>query len=258
MGFTAIIGIIVAFGFVIFSIASGGDISEFIHMGSIMIVFGGSIGALLLNHPVEAFARALRSFIKILTYKKNNLEDVLRKIISLAYMSKKEGLLALETGAEDIEDPFFKKGVMLVVDGTSPEQTKEAMELEMSLVDEKSEEEQRFMLDAAKFFPAFGMIGTLIGLINMLQNLSDSEKLGPAMAVALVTTFYGALIANVIFTPMAGRLKTMNSEDRICKEMIIRGVLAIQSGETPYLIEEKLTAFTDKKNKKGEKDLEEE
>ena len=250
---------VIAFGFVFLSIASGGAIGDFIDTDSLMIVCGGTAGALLLNYPIDAFMTAFKSFMKILSYKKKNLDDLLRKIIELAYMSKKEGLLALEAGAEDIQEPFFKKGIMLVVDGTSPELTKEALELDMALGDERSGNEQMFMLDAAKFFPAFGMIGTLIGLIKMLKNLSDASTLGPSMAIALITTFYGALLANVIFTPMAGRLKTMSAEDRIYKEMVVEGVLAIQSGETPYLIEEKLGSFIDKKKdaKKGAERLEE-
>jgi len=252
MGFTSIIGIVIAFGFVIFSIMSGGDINDFIDNQSIMIVFGGTMGAMLLNYPVEAFATAVKSFIKIVKYKKKNLDDVLRKIIELAYMSKKEGLLALEAGAEDIKEDFFRKGIMLVVDGTSPDLTKEALELDMTITEEKSGTEQMFMLDMAKFFPAFGMIGTLIGLIKMLKNLSDASTLGPSMAIALITTFYGALLANVVFTPMAGRLKLMSNEENIYREMVVEGVLAIQSGETPYLIEEKLGSFINKKKSKKE------
>ena len=176
--------------------------------------------------------KAGRSVVRVITYKNKDLEALSKKIVELAYVSKKEGLLALESRVEDIGDDFLIKGIMLIIDGTNPELTQKALELEMDLLAKRDESEQAFMNTAAKYAPAFGMIGTLIGLIKMLKNLNDVSSVGPAMAVAIVTTFYGTVLANVLFIPLAGRLKYICDLDGLCREMVTEGILSIQSGET--------------------------
>jgi len=256
MGITSLVGLLMGAGFVVYAIVSGGSISDFIDASSVMIVIGGTFGAMLFNYPIERFIGGVKSFMKVVTYKEINRKELLDKIVELAYASKKEGLLALETYAEEIKEAFFKKGILLVVDGTSPELTRTILELDISIKEDQDKWEQDFMNDAAKFAPAFGMIGTLIGLIKMLSNLSDSDSLGPSMSIALITTFYGALLANVVFTPLAGRLKYISKFESESKEMIVEGILAIQSGESPFTIKEKLNTYIFGKGK--EKDEEKE
>ena len=158
-------------------------------------------------------------------------------------MARKEGLLALEEAANDIEDDFMKKGVMLVVDGTDPELVRGIMETSLSCMEERHKKVIAFWEKWAELGPAWGMIGTLIGLVNMLQNLEDASTIGPAMAVALLTTLYGSLIANWLCNPTASKLKVNNEREVAIKEMIVEGLLSIQAGENPRVIEEKLKSF---------------
>ncbi|NLG36796.1 MAG: motility protein A, partial [Clostridiales bacterium] len=169
MGMTALLGMLLGIGLVIFSILfDGSPITDFFDLSSVMIVFGGTFCSLLLQYPLESFVKAGRSVVRVITYKNKDLEALSKKIVELAYVSKKEGLLALESRVEDIGDDFLIKGIMLIIDGTNPELTQKALELEMDLLAKRDESEQAFMNTAAKFSPAFGMIGTLIGLIKML------------------------------------------------------------------------------------------
>lgn len=256
MGFTSLAGLILGAFFVIWAIVSDGSIKDFYEISSIFIVIGGTFGAMMFNYPLTSFIGGLKAFIRVITYKAVNRQELLDKIIELAYTSKKEGLLALENYASEIKEEFFKKGILLVVDGTSPELTKNILELDITLKEDQDKLEQDFMNDAAKFAPAFGMIGTLIGLIKMLKNLNDSETLGPSMSIALITTFYGALLANVVFTPLAGRLKNISKYECESKEMIVEGILSIQSGESPFTIKEKLSSYLIKKVKKEDEEKE--
>ncbi|MGI5877260.1 MAG: motility protein A [Christensenellales bacterium] len=255
MGLTALLGMLLGVILIFFSIvADGSPITDFYDFASVVIVFGGTFCSLLLQYPLESFAKAGRSVVKVLTYKNRDLDDLRKKIVELAYLSKKEGLLALESRVEEIGDEFLIKGIMLIIDGTNPELTKKALELEMDLLAQRDESEQAFMNTAAKYAPAFGMLGTLIGLIKMLKNLNDVSSVGPAMAVAIVTTFYGSFLANVLFIPLAGRLKYIDDLDSLRREMVTEGILSIQSGETPSIIEEKLGTYVEKSQRKKGKD----
>lgn len=252
MGFTAVLGLLIGVGCVLYGIINDGSpIATFYDFSSVLIVIGGTTGAMLLHFSPQAFGKAFRSVVKVLTYRKKNLEDVKKTIVELAYVSKKEGLLALESRMEKLDEEFFRKGITLIIDGTNPELTKKSLDLEMDLYLRRDDEEQKFMNAAGKLAPAFGMVGTLIGLIKMLKNLDDVSSIGPAMAVAIVTTFYGALLANVLFIPMAGRLKHISTMEGLCREMIAEGILSIQSGETPTVIEEKLSTYVEKGRGKG-------
>jgi len=252
MGFTSLLGIVLSIGFVLYGILYGGKLGDFYDLSSIFITVGGTLGALMVNFTLEEFVKAGKSFVKVFTYQKINMESLRDQIVDMAYISKKEGLLALEARMEETKDPFFKKCLMLVIDGTNPELTKKTIELEMDLYLQQDEMEQKFLAAASKLAPAFGMIGTLIGLIQMLNNLNDSSTIGPSMAVALVTTFYGAIIANAICIPMGGRLKNISIAGDLARQMIAEGILSIQSGETPFVIREKLEVYLDKgKRRRG-------
>lgn len=168
---------------------------------------------------------------------------MITKIIELSNVARKEGLLSLEEAAGNLEDDFMKKGIMLIVDGTDPELVRGILETELNSIEDRHKGKIGFWETCASMGPAWGMIGTLVGLIIMLQHMSDPSTLGPAMAVALITTFYGSMLANWVCTPTANKLKTNNAIEVQAKEIMIEGLLSIQAGENPRVIEEKLKSF---------------
>ncbi|MFA5340347.1 MAG: MotA/TolQ/ExbB proton channel family protein [Clostridia bacterium] len=254
----ALVGVVLAILLVIYGILENGQIITFYDLPSIYIVIGGTIGALLCNYPLKDLITSIKAFTKVVKYKTPNRKAILDKIVELAYASKKEGLLALEKYTEEMKDDFFKKGLLLIVDGTSPEDARNTLESEISITEQHDKLIQDIYGQAAKLSPAFGMIGTLIGLINMLQKLNDVSNLGTSMSVALVTTFYGAFLANVLFIPAAGRLKFISDTEVENKTMMLEGILAIQAGESPYLIKEKLSSYIIKSGKEKKEESEEE
>ena len=170
-------------------------------------------------------------------------DNVIEEIINLANVARKEGLLSLEEYAENLDDDFLQKGIMLIVDGTDPELVRNILETELVFLEERHTEGQSIFETMGTYSPAFGMLGTLIGLINMLRHLDDPSTIGPNMSVALVTTFYGSMLANVVFLPMAQKLKIRSKSEILVKELMVEGLLSIQAGENPRIIEEKLKTF---------------
>ena len=168
---------------------------------------------------------------------------MINNIIDLSNVARKEGLLSLEEAAGDLEDEFLKKGILLIVDGTDPELVRAIMETELVSMDSRHKAIIGFWESVAAMGPAWGMIGTLVGLVNMLNNMSDPDSIGPNMATALITTLYGSLLANWICAPVTGKLKTHNEMEMMQKEIMIEGLLSIQAGENPRVIEEKLKSF---------------
>ena len=189
------------------------------------------------------FLANLKSIGLIFKMSAMNVPEIIQKIIDLSNVARKEGLLSLEEAAGEIEDEFLKKGIMLVVDGTDPELVRAIMETELASVEERHKDKIGFWDGLGGMGPAWGMIGTLIGLINMLRDLSDLAAVGPNMATALITTFYGSVLANWICSPVASKLKSKNAEEMMVKEIEIEGLLSIQAGENPRVIEEKLKSF---------------
>ena len=189
------------------------------------------------------FIANLKSIGLIFKMSSMNVPEIIQKIIDLSNVARKEGLLSLEEAAGEIEDEFLKKGIMLVVDGTDPELVRAIMETELASVEERHKDKIGFWDGLGAMGPAWGMIGTLIGLINMLRDLSDFASIGPNMSTALITTFYGSVLANWICAPVASKLKSKNAEEMMVKEIEIEGLLSIQAGENPRVIEEKLKSF---------------
>lgn len=174
---------------------------------------------------------------------KHDQTEVIKKIIELSNVARKEGLLALEDAASDLDDAFMKKGIFLIVDGTEPDLVRAILETELTCIEDRHKKVSSFWETAAAMGPAWGMIGTLIGLINMLKHLDDVSTVGPNMSTALITTFYGSLLANWLAMPIATKLKANNAEEVTVKEVVIEGLLSIQAGENPRVIEEKLKSF---------------
>ena len=246
MDIASLLGIVLCFALVIFGILFGQEITallNFLDVPSALITFGGAFCAVLASKTMADFINGLKSIALVFKVPKFDLPEVIRKIIELSNIARKEGLLALEEASAELDDAFLRKGVLLIVDGTDPELVRGILETEMSSIDERHKKNISFWLDRGGMGPAWGMIGTLIGLVNMLQQMDDPSSIGPSMAVALITTLYGSMLANWICTPVAQKLGVNNNAEMAIKEVMIEGLLSIQAGENPRVIEEKLKSF---------------
>lgn len=238
----------ITFGFVMIMIAillSGGreGISTFIDVAAILIVIGGLIGSLLINFKFEQIKLVPIVLREAFRKKDQNLTELIQLFIHLSERARKEGILSLELEVDEIEDEFIKKGILLAVDGIEPEVINEIMNAEIAAMEERHYKGRIIIEKAGEYAPAWGMIGTLIGLVLMLRNLEDPASLGPNMAVALITTFYGVVLANLVFLPMASKLQNKTEEEVFVKQIIIEGIIGVQSGQNPRILEEKLNAF---------------
>lgn len=243
MDISSAIGLILGLVFIIGGIMTSGDLGAFWDLPSVIIVLGGTIASTIASFPMENFLNTGKVIKKAFFYKETSPDEVIGEIIQLANIARKEGLLSLEEYAESLDDEFLKKGIMLIVDGTDPELVRNIMETELVFLEERHSEGQSIFQTMGTYAPAFGMIGTLIGLINMLKALDDPSAIGPSMSVALVTTFYGSALANVVFLPLAQKLKVRSNSEILVKELMVEGLLSIQAGENPRIIEEKLKTF---------------
>ena len=247
MDLASLLGIILGFGLMILGIVSGDQgvsaLGNFLDLNSVFITIGGSLAGVLASHTISDFLNGLKSFTLVFKTPKADVGEVIKHIIDLSNIARKEGLLALEEAANGIEDEFLKKGIMLVVDGTDPELVRGIMEADLMCVESRHKTTIGFWEKWAALGPAWGMIGTLIGLINMLKLMDDPSTVGPSMAIALITTLYGSVIANWLCTPTAAKLKVNNDTEIMSKEVTVEGLLSIQAGENPRVIEEKLKSF---------------
>lgn len=243
MDISTIAGLISGIIFIVVSILLSGRLSLFWDAPSVLIVFGGSLAALLIAYPLPKFVEAIKTVKHGFSNVVLDPLALITKINELALAARKEGLLALEEMAHNMEDPFLKKGILLIVDGTDPELVRSILETEITFVENRHKDNQGFWAAVADLGPAWGMIGTLIGLIAMLDTLDDPSTIGPKMAVALITTLYGSLIANFFATPIQNKLKIKSNDEILLKQVMIEGLLSIQAGENPRVIEEKLKAF---------------
>lgn len=224
-------------------ISSGGSLIDYWDTPSVIIVIGGALAATIMAYPLNKFKKVVAITKSAFFNKSLSPISIIKELIELANVARREGLLALEEAGQRTEDEFLKKGIMLIVDGTDPELVRNILETELVFLEERHAEGRALYETLATYGPAFGMVGTLIGLINMLGDLDDPSTLGPSMAVALITTLYGSLIANAFAAPMADKLKYKSNEEVLVKEVVVEGLLSIQAGENPRIIEEKLKTF---------------
>ncbi len=250
MDLATILGIVIAFGLVISSLVMGGNPMVFLNFPSALIVFGGTIGATLVNYPLKNVIGVIGVIKNTILYKAASPSEIIERFLEYAQKARKEGILSLEPVLKEIEDEYLKKGLQLTVDGMEPEVIREILETEINYLDERHEIGAEVVSIMGSFAPAMGMIGTVIGLIQMLQTMSDPSTIGPSMAVALITTFYGAILANLVFNPMAGKLRTRHKEEVLIRELMLEGILSICRGENPRIIEEKLNSFIPPKERK--------
>jgi chemotaxis protein MotA len=216
------------------------NLDNFWDVNSVIITIGGVIVALMISYPLDFFAKIPKHLKIVFFPTKYDPQEYIAQIVEFATEARINGLLSLESKLETTEDPFLKSSMMLVVDAVDPEKVKSLLETELSYLDERHANDRAFYDMGAAFGPAFGMIGTLMGLINLLKQLDDASKVAPAMALALVTTFYGSVLANMIFMPISAKLKTRHDEEYLCKTIVAEGVQSIQAGDNPRFIGEKL------------------
>ncbi len=248
---TTVIGLGAGVGCIIISILLNGELGAFFDPASVFIVLGGTIASTVVSYPGKML-KSLKTIYTMAFKSKNiDLNDDIELIIKVANVARREGLLALEDAVGEVENPFLQKGIMLIVDGADGELVKNILETEISFIQERHTQGQNIINSMASYAPAYGMIGTLIGLILMLKNLSDSGSLGPNMAVALITTFYGVVLANLVFTPISKKLKVQSDQEALQKELYMEGLLSIQDGENPRIIKDKLQAFISRRDIKN-------
>ena len=246
MDLASLIGFIMCLGMLIFGIASNAgiqNIGRYIDVPSVIITFGGAFFAVMAMNTMSGYIKGLKSFTLIFKSPTLDIKAMIQKIIDLSNVARKEGLLSLEEAAGELDDAFMKKGILLIVDGTDPDLVRGIMETELYATEDRHKSTIQFWDDLGAMGPAWGMIGTLLGLVNMLYNMDDASNIGPAMAVALITTLYGSMLANWVCAPVAGKLKLNNANEMAMKTIMIEGLLSIQAGENPRVIEEKLKSF---------------
>ncbi len=243
MDIATVVGIIAGLGLIVIAILMGGSLGMFINIPSIVIVFGGTISATLINFPLKDVLSVLGPVRNAFFHKEVDPGDLIGKIVEFATIARREGILALESQTENAGDEFLSRSVQLAIDGTAPELIKDILTTEVAFMENRHSSGQAILAAMGAAAPAFGMIGTLIGLVQMLAAMDDPSSIGPAMAVALLTTLYGAVLANVLFIPTSGKLKVRTGAELLAKEIIIEGILSIQSGDNPRVVEQKLKAF---------------
>ncbi|MDI3493318.1 MAG: chemotaxis protein MotA [Desulfomicrobiaceae bacterium] len=248
MDIATIVGIFVAFGLVIAAIAK--DIMVFVDIPSVLIVFGGTIGAVLICYPLNQVLGVVGVIKKTFLFKLDSPADIIARFMDYANKARREGILSLEPLLKDIQDDFLRKGLQLTVDGMEPQAIQEILETEIAYLEERHQTGADILATFGTYAPALGMIGTVIGLVLMLKTMNDPSSIGPSMAVALITTFYGAVLANLVFNPMAAKLKNRNKEEVLVRGMILEGILCISKGENPRIIEEKLNSYLPPKQRK--------
>ncbi|MHC4990574.1 MAG: motility protein A [Planctomycetota bacterium] len=243
MDITTIIGLVLGSLLVALAIVLGGDVASYVNAPSVLIVIGGATAATMTAFPLASFLKMPKVLTKTLTSKSSDPTQMVSQLVGLAETARRDGILALENRVEEIEDAFLVRGIQMAVDGTDPEVIETVMETELANLMDRHESGKGLFDSMGRYAPAFGMIGTLIGLVAMLSNMDDPSKIGAGMAAALLTTLYGALMANIVFLPMADKLSQRSSEEVLLKTLVIQGVMAIQSGDNPRNVESKLLTF---------------
>ncbi len=244
MDISSLVGLLLAFGLILGSMLMGSaPLTAFVDVPSALVVIGGATAASMMCFPLKNILGMPGVMIKVFLNKSADIPKIIEQLVSLAETARRDGLLALESRIEEMTNPFVKLGIQMAVDGTRPEVIEDIMRTEIDAVATRHRDGKSIMDQMGRFAPAFGMIGTLMGLIMMLSNMSDPSSIGAGMAVALITTLYGAILSNAVFIPFAEKLGFINKQELNAMEIVIRGVMAIQSGENPRVIEQKLNTF---------------
>jgi chemotaxis protein MotA len=236
-----LIGFLAAWGLIIATIAMGSGAMVFVNVPSLLIVIGGAFAVVMMRFTLGQFIGVIKIAMKAFLYKSESAEELITVVVELATIARKEGLLALE--GQEINNPVLQKGISMLVDGHEPAVVRKALSTEMKETVSRHKTGQDIFKQIGDAGPAMGMIGTLVGLVQMLSNMSDPKSIGPAMAVALLTTLYGAMLANMFALPVCDKLSLRSAEEEMNKVIIIESVLGIQDGQNPKVLEELLRNF---------------
>ncbi len=243
MDIATLLGVVSGFGLVVLAIKLGGGLIWFWNAPSSMIVIGGTLAITLINYPLSDVLGVMSVLKNAFLYKIPQSTTLVPDIVELAKIARREGILALEKKVKQMNEPFLNKGVELAVDGVEPDAIRTIMENELIATEDRHKKGAEIFTVMGTFAPAMGMIGTLIGLVQMLMVMDDPKSIGPAMAVALITTFYGSVMANLIFLPIAGKLKVRREDEVKYKQLVVEGVASIQFGDNPRVVEQKLQTY---------------
>lgn len=251
MDLLTIIGLVLAFGAIIGGLLlEGGSLHSISQLTAGIIVVGGTIGAVLVNYPMNTFLLALKNARLAFFNNNSDAQRTIKLLSELAAVARKDGLLALESSIKNVKDQFLRKGLQLVVDGTEPKLTREILEIEIAHSEEYDLMSAKVFESAGGYAPTVGILGAVLGLIHVMENLADPQKLGAGIAVAFVATVYGVALANLVFLPIAGKMKFKIREEIIFREMMIEGLISLSEGENPRRVEEKLAGFLRASDKK--------
>ena len=243
------IGLMLGIVLMLYGMLSGSELKIFVDLASVLITVGGSVSALLITYNLEEMGNMGKMFLQAFKENKSSAKDIIIEFTDLSKKARREGLLSLEDDISSMEDQFLKKGLQMVVDGIEPETIKEILELEIGEMEFRHSRGYGMFQSWGAYAPAFGMLGTLIGLIQMLANLTDVANIASGMGKALITTFYGSLLANMLCLPIASNLKQKSQKEIGEREMMLEGILSIQSGVNPRIVEEKLMTYLPPKEK---------
>ena len=243
MDLGTVVGIVLAFALIAMAIILGGTPGAFVDVPSVMVVIGGSIAAAMIAVPMSALKKIVSVVKKSMLYKKQSPHKLIAELVNYAEIARRDGILSLESHVQNSDDPFIVRGIQMAVDGTDPELIEQIMDTELENLTDRHATGKSIFDAVGKYAPAFGMIGTLIGLVAMLANMSDPSSIGAGMAVALITTLYGAIMSNVVALPIADKLGKRSAEELLMKTIIVKGVMSIQSGDNPRIVEQKLMTF---------------
>ncbi|WP_066057403.1 flagellar motor protein MotP [Robertmurraya korlensis] len=236
------IGVIMLFFGIVYNGGMTGLLS-FVDPASLLIVIGGLLSGLLVSFSLKDIKQMVKVMRQSFSSDERKLQDLIDTFVHLSGKARREGLLSLEMEIDQVEDRFLRKGMLLAIDGTDPDVIQDILLAEIAAMEERHRKGRAILEKAGDYAPAWGMIGTLIGLVLMLKNLNDPSTLGPNMAIALLTTLYGSLLANLVFIPIAAKLELKTEKETFLKQIIVEGVIGVQSGQNPKLLEEKLSAF---------------
>jgi chemotaxis protein MotA len=251
----SVIGLILAITAILGGQAlEGGKVGSLLQSTAALIVLGGTFGACLLQFPLAVALKSFKSVIKAFQEPKTNNKEVIHEIIRLANKARKEGVISLETDAQKISDPFLKKALTMAMDGVEPKVLRDTMELEIANLEDEAEQPIKFWHAAGGYSPTIGILGAVLGLIHVMENLTDPSKLGGGIAVAFVATVYGVGLANLVYLPIAGKLKLKSKAHLVAKEIMLVGVISILEGENPRLIEDKLRSYLSRKEQDEQPD----
>jgi chemotaxis protein MotA len=255
---SSVIGIVLAVGGILAGLLiEGGNLGQIVQPTAAMIVFGGTIGAVMLQFPLSVVLQAMRRFGSVFIAPSENPKETIDRLVGFAQKARREGIVSLDAILNEIEDPFLKKSLMLAVDGTEPEELRKILELELDNQAEYEEQVPQVFESAGGFAPTVGIIGAVLGLIQVMQHLDKIDEVGRGIAVAFVATIYGVASANLLYLPVAGKMKLRIREEQITREMTLEGVASILEGMNPHMLETKLLGFLVESSKSGNTEGEE-